>query len=273
MKRIDFVLVSLFSGLLIAAQSVSSQTLPAQASDSKAKKVVDDAVAALGGDKFLNMRTRVTSGRAYRFYNEQLSGLDIATIYAEEQGNPPPNGVAVRERQMFGKKQDYSTLLLGDQGWDISFRGARPLPDEVWERYRRTTENNVLYILRHRLNEPGLIFDYVGTGVQMNTEVVTIEIADKKGRVVRVVFDRVTGLPVQQSFNYFDTASNMRIEESTDFSKYRESNGVKWPLTIVRSRNGQKVYELFAEKLQVNETLPGDKFALPPGVNVLKKFN
>lgn len=252
---------------------VPAQAVSALSSDPKAKKVVDDAVAALGGDKFLSLRTRVTSGRAYRFYNEQISGLDRATIYSEELDNPPANGVAIRERQMFGKKQDYSVLFLPDQGWDITFRGARPLPDEVWERYQRTTENNVLYILRHRLGEQGLIFDYVGIDVQLNVEVVTIEIADSKGRVVRALFDKITGLPVRQSFTYLDAATKMRIEESTDFSKYRESNGVKWPLTIVRSRNGEKVYELFAENLQVNESLPADKFSLPPGVTVLKKSN
>jgi hypothetical protein len=244
----------------------------AQGSDPKAKKVVDNAVAGLGGDKFLSMRTRVTTGRAYRFYNEQLSGLDIATIYSEELDHPAANGVAIRERQVFGKKQDYSVLFLGDQGWDITFRGARPLPDETWERYQRTTENNILYILRHRLNEPGLTFDYIGTDVQLNAEVVTIEIADMKGRVVRVVFDKITGLPVRQSFTYLDP-TRVRIEESMDFSKYRESNGAKWPLTVVRSRNGEKVYELFAEKLQVNEGVPEDKFSLPPGVTVLKKSN
>lgn len=252
---------------------VPAQAVSALSSDPKAKKVVDDAVAALGGDKFISMRTRVTSGRAYRFYNEQISGLDRATIYSEELDNPSANGVAIRERQMFGKKQDYSVLFLPDQGWDITFRGARPLPDEVWERYQRTTENNVLYILRHRLGEQGLIFDYVGIDVQLNVEVVTIEIADSKGRVVRALFDKITGLPVRQSFTYLDAATKMRIEESTDFSKYRESNGVKWPLTIVRSRNGEKVYELFAENLQVNESLPADKFSLPPGVTVLKKSN
>ncbi len=268
LKRLLFVSFPLLGLLLVLTTRTS-----AQASDPKAKKIVDDALAALGGDSFLNMRSRVTTGRAYRFYNEQLSGLDIATIYSEELDNAVPNGVAVRERQVFGKKQDYSVMFLADQGWDITFRGARPLPDETWERYLRTTENNVLYILRHRLKEPGLTFDYVGTDVQLNVEVVTVEISDSQGRVVKVVFDRITGLPVRQSFQYIDGATKMRIEESMDFSKYREANGVKWPLTIVRSRNGGKVYELFAEKLQVNEGLPPDKFALPPGAIILKKSN
>ncbi len=267
-KRTALVSLTLLSLLAGSAGSAS-----AQGSDPKAKKVVDDAVAALGGDNFLAMRTRVTTGRAYRFYNEQLSGLDIATIYSEELDDPVPNGVAIHERQVFGKKQDYSVLILGDQGWDITFRGARPLADETWERYVRTTENSVLYILRHRLKEPGLTFDYVGTDVQLNVEVVTIEISDAKGRVVRVVFDRITGLPVRQSFTYMDAPTKMRIDEAMDFSKYRESNGVKWPLTIVRSRNGQKVYELFAEKLQVNEGVKPEKFALPPGAVILKKAN
>jgi hypothetical protein len=47
----------------------------------KGRKVVDDAIAALGGNKFLEMQDRVESGRAYSFYRDNLSGLSIAKIY------------------------------------------------------------------------------------------------------------------------------------------------------------------------------------------------
>ena len=47
----------------------------------RGKKVIADAIAALGGDKFLEMQDRVETGRAYSFYRDNLSGLSIAKIY------------------------------------------------------------------------------------------------------------------------------------------------------------------------------------------------
>src|SRR5579863_8808586 len=67
--------------LFVAPLFAQGLTAGLTASDLRAHKVVDDAIAALGGDKFLNMEDRVEAGRAYSFYNDRLSGLSIAKIY------------------------------------------------------------------------------------------------------------------------------------------------------------------------------------------------
>ena len=64
------------------APAAFSQTT---AGDKRAKQVIDDAIAALGGDRFLNMEDRTESGRAYSFYNDRLSGLSIAKIYTRDR--------------------------------------------------------------------------------------------------------------------------------------------------------------------------------------------
>src|ERR1700761_3275126 len=114
------------------------------AAPGKGKQIIDQAVSALGGDRFLNMRNRVAKGRIYSFFHDQLSGLDVTTTYTEYLPQIPKNGLGIREREVLGKKQDYSYLFLPDQAWDITFRGARPIEDEAWGRYVRTTENDIL---------------------------------------------------------------------------------------------------------------------------------
>ena len=47
--------------------------------------------------------------------------------------------------------------------------------------------------------------------------------------------------------------------------------GVKWPFVQRRERDGEKVYELFAESVQVNKGLLDDLFALPVGTKELKR--
>ena len=105
---------------------------------------------------FLHMADRVETGRAYSFYRQQISGYSTATIYTRYLA-PVPGKVAVRERELFGKKQDEGSLLFTETGaWDISFHGARPFDDQRWASYQDTTLRNIFYILRQRLNEPGL---------------------------------------------------------------------------------------------------------------------
>src|SRR5882762_4585630 len=78
---------------------------PASAAETRqerAKRVIHEALKALGGDAFLHMEDRVEFGRAYSFYREQLTGLSVAKIYTRYL-TPAPGQLAVRERDSFGK--------------------------------------------------------------------------------------------------------------------------------------------------------------------------
>ena len=56
--------------------------LAADTAEQRGRKVVDDAIAALGGDAFLHVQDRTETGRVYSFYNSQMSGSSpIAKIY------------------------------------------------------------------------------------------------------------------------------------------------------------------------------------------------
>ena len=113
------------------------------------KKVVDDALAALGGDKFLAVKDRIEAGRASSFYREQLTGLARAKIYTRYVDNAPPGKLAQAERQTFGKDEDYLVLFLPDNAYQITFRGAKPLASDRFYRYLETARRNIFYILRH----------------------------------------------------------------------------------------------------------------------------
>src|SRR2546422_9257144 len=99
--------------LLLIAAIAAAQT----PSEVRGRKIVDDAIAALGGEKFLNMQDRVESGRAYSFYRDELRGLSVATIYTRYQGVTPRKAgseLGLRERQSFGKKDEDSAVLFSE---------------------------------------------------------------------------------------------------------------------------------------------------------------
>jgi hypothetical protein len=246
--------------------------LPLAPSQIKGKQIIDRAVEALGGSSFLNMRSRFTYGRIYGFFHDKLSGLEIARTYVEYAAEKPEKGLGVTERQVLGKKQDYSYLFLPDQGFDITFRGARPVEDEAWQRYVRTTENDILYLLRFRLKEPGLTFDFVDSEVLLSNHVEVVDVTDSRDNTIRVYFDHNTMLPLRQSFTWLDPVTKERNEEVSFFDKWRSAGfGIMWPFAVERERNGYKSYESFAEQVEINKSLPEKIFDLPPGAKILKK--
>jgi hypothetical protein len=255
--------------------AVAATSLPAFAADSAAEKgkaIVNEALEALGGEKFLQMKDRIEEGRAYSFYREQLAGLSRAKIYTRYLETTSPKGLAVRERQVFGKDEDNSVLIDENaEGWEITFRGARPLPEAQMQRYLDSTPRNILYLLRKRLKEPGMIIESAGSDVLVNEPVNIVEFTDSANRGLTVYFHYSTKLPIRQKFFRRDPQTKERFEEVTLFSKFRGvGGGVKWPYAIRRERDGEKIFEIFSEKVVINQDLNDSLFMLPADLKRLK---
>jgi hypothetical protein len=261
-----------FCAMLLALAGVAAS---AETSQERGKRIIDEALAALGGQNYLNMRDRVESGRAYSFYREKLSGLSRATIYTRYliRPEPPvPGFLGVRERQAFGKDENSAVLFAEDKGYEITFRGARPLADDLIQRFRESTLHNIFYILRQRLGEPGLIFESKGADVLDNQPVEIVDITDAQNRTVTVYFHQSTKLPVRQVFYRRDPQTKDRIEEVTVYAKYRDvGGGVMWPFSIQRERDQEKIYEIYSDSVTINQDLKDNLFTLPANLKILKK--
>ena len=241
----------------------------------RGKKIVDESLAALGGQRYLEMKDRTETGRAYSFFRERLSGLAIAKFHTRYLTHPEPPTAeffGVRERQILGKKQDVSVLFGESENYEINFRGATPLPEDRVMRYRDATRRNVLYILRQRLGEPGLIFEHKMSEVYENQAVELVDIVDATNQTVTVYFNRLSKLPVRQTWHALDPLTKERVDEVVRFNKYRDvGEGVQWPFQIVRERNGEKISEIFSEAVTINNDLTDQLFTLPANMKVLKK--
>jgi hypothetical protein len=254
-----------FAVLFLCTLSAFAQSKP-----DRGKQVVDEALAALGGQKFQAVKDRIESGRAYSFYRDQLTGLAVAKISTQYLDKAPAGTLAQRERQVYGKDEDQVILFLPGNAYQITYRGARPLQTQRFTRYLETARRNIFYILRHRMNEPGLTIESKGSTVWQNTPVEIVDIIDADNNTVTVYFHRSTKLPVRQEFTRRDPKTKDRIEEVTIFSKYRDvGDGVQWPFTIRAERNGEKLFELYSESVVVNQGLTDDLFTLPGGMKVL----
>jgi hypothetical protein len=248
-------------GLTAAAIALRAET-----TQERGRHIIDQTINALGGDGFRFLQTRTEQGRAYSFYREQITALSIARFHTKYT----PEGEV--QRQAFGKKFDDVVILTPTAGWEVTYRGAKPLPDERIKQFRETMLHDVFFILRARINEPGMTFEARGRDVVENQPVEIIDVFDADNRNVTVWINSTTWLPVKQRFQRWDPTIKDRREEVTRYTKYREAgNGVVWPHDIERERDGEKVFELYSERVVIGEDLKDDLFRLPPGLTILKK--
>lgn len=250
----------------------------AETRQDRAKRVVNEAIQALGGDAFLHMQDRVEYGRAYSFYRSELTGLSLAKIYTRYL-SPAPGQLGQRERDSFGKvdarskelSESNAQLFTEEGAWEITFRGVRPLDEERYANYKDNVLHNVFYILRQRLNEPGLTLYAQDSDFYEHRPVEVIEITDADNRTVTVYFDKLNKLPVRQSFRRRNPEFKDFDTETSEFAKYREVKGITWPTVIIRARNGDKTFELYSESLDFNQSLTDNLFTLPANSKMLPK--
>lgn len=256
--------------VLIAGCALVACASAAETAQQRGKRVVYEALQALGGDAYLQMEDRVESGRAYSFYLAQIQGLSLVKIYTRYLA-PVPGKLSQRERQAFFKDESAAVLFTENGAWDVTFHGVQPLEDKRYTAYKEGVLRNIFYILRQRLNEPGMEFYSQGADLYENRPVEIVDITDADGLTVTVYFSQLTKLPVRQIFKRRNPDYKDFDTEVSTFANYHNVNGVKWPISIRRERNGEKTFELYSDSVQINKNLKDDLFSLPPKVKILPK--
>ena len=257
-----------FAALALAWPAV----LAAESRQERARRLLHECLRELGGERFLQVRNVVQTGRAYAFYRENIRGLSVITIYENYlpmKAAPEPDWLPVSRREVYTEKGDYYSLFENGQGWEVTFRGARPLPRERMERYRDSTRRNIFYFLRYRLSEPDMYFYHRGMEIIDNIPTDAIDVTDGHGVGVTYFLRQSDRLPVQQIYERRDPKTKIPSEEKTVYSKYRQVEGVRLPWNVRREVDGEKSFELFGRAIEINPTLEPSLYSLDKRLNVL----
>ena len=87
-----------------------------------------------------------------------------------------------------------------------------------------------------------------------------------------VYFSGLNKLPVRQIFKRRNPEYKDFDTEMTVWTKYRDvGGGVKWPQSTTRERNGEKIYEMYADMVEINRNLTDNLFTLPANLKMLPK--
>jgi outer membrane lipoprotein-sorting protein len=225
--------------------------LPAQ-SAAKAKELVQQAIQALGGDAYLNLRDATCTGRSSQFgHSGELTGYEEFFDYSK---------LPDKERTEFSSKRNIVQIFNGDQGWVLDRGGVQEAPDEAIQEHREDVKKDIDNILRNRIKEPGMVLRYAGPDVVDLKETDWVELEDREGRTIRIAFDHSTHLPLREVIVTRDPGTRLRMEEKWYYSNYYPIAGIETPFQIVSDRNGLKINQIFLRDCQYNTGLADSLF-------------
>ena len=250
----------LFLGLVLtaailwvpAARSQNPDTMTPEASEAKGRQILNQLIAGLGGQAYLNEKTSECDGRLAQFgHNGDLTGY----IEFKEYWSYPD-----KKRTDFAKKGNIVDIYAGDEGWTLDRGGVSEEPAPAVADFQEAVKRNINNVLRNRLKEDRIQIRFGGSSVVDLKAVEWVEISDAEERVFRLAVDRSTHLLVRSIVTIRDENTHEKIDETTVYSNYQEKDGIQVPMQITKERDGRRIYQAFYAGCRINPELPADFF-------------
>ena len=121
----------------------------------RGRQALAQAIEAMGGMKYLAVKTEYVKGRDFFFKKDRRSGLVPFQSWTNYQ-----DPVRFRHQIFKGKRQTLTVYNLElDKAWiQEGFDSIEEMPRDRMERFKTSVKQDLHYLLRTRLNEEGLSF-------------------------------------------------------------------------------------------------------------------
>jgi len=223
--------------ICLAALSITTQA-------QSPSKILKQAEKALGGKALQSVRSVSGTGTVKRLsdgatgkYISQTSLPNLLNVSYDVGGFEVETGYNGRSSWSRNSRDGLQTLT-GKSSVDLQAKAL--FRNNLW---------------RNLKNEKSKITSGGQATIDGKTANVVI-ITTQKGVVIKLYFDPTTGLPLRDEFPNGDSL------EVSDYSDYRDVNGVKQPFET-RLTIGDEVYEIKLDSVRVNETIARSEFDFP----------
>jgi hypothetical protein len=248
-------LVCLFLASLYGQQNpVSNPAGGAQSNQQKARAVIDQMIQALGGQAYLTAQDYYAEGRSGSFHDESLVGSGLYFRYWKWPD---------KDRIELTKQRDIVQLFLGDNAYEITYRGIHPIELQKDEKMRQAVlrrHYSLENILRQWINEPGVLLLDEGTALSEGHLAEKITVINAKNDSVTLLVDPNTHLPLEKRFATRDPRYRDRDEEVTIYGNWKEIQGVNTPRMSLIKRNGETISQQIILNITYNTHPPDSLF-------------
>ncbi|MGA2671634.1 MAG: hypothetical protein ABSE99_00285 [Terracidiphilus sp.] len=229
----------------------------------QARAALDAMVQALGGQAWLNLKNQVRQGHAAAFFH----------------GNPDPGTTKFWEyhewpehdRFEYTVHRDVLQFYIGRQGWEVTYRGKKALPQDIVDDYLRRRDHSIETAIKVWLNDPKTILIYEGQRLAERHLAEQVTLISAQNEAVTIQMDVQTHLPLRRTFQWRDPLykdKNLDVEEYDD---YHTVDGLPTPFTVTRFKNDDMISQRYFDKVSYNQPLGADFWDVDTAARRVKK--
>jgi hypothetical protein len=263
MKKLCTLLMLVIAASVIPNRACAQAPQSTDASAQRARAKLQAMLEALGGQRWLSLQNTFTNGRVSGFYQGKPTG-EIGDYF---EWRTPSGQVRIEA----GKKHDDIEIFAGNDCWEATYQGKKPLPKDVCSDYLRRRDHSIDLALRVWMNDPRTILIDEGQTLSERhlTDQVTLINADNDS--ITIQMDADTHLPRSRTFQWRDPVYHDMNTEREEYDNYHPIDGFPTPFSITRFHNGDITSQRYLYKAGYNVPLPPDAFNIDAAAARVKK--
>jgi hypothetical protein len=247
------VLAIAIAALLLAApHATRTQTGDdAGAKNAKQARVALDAmIQALGGQAWLDLKSQERQGHIAAFFRGEP---DPGTTKFWEFHAWPDH-----DRTEYTVHRDVVQFYIGRQGWEVTYRGKKPLPQEQVDDFLRRRDHSIETAVKVWLKDPNTILIYEGQRLAERHLAEQVTLISAQNESITIQMDVQTHLPLRRTFQWRDPLYKDKNTDAEEYADYHPVDGLPTAYSITRYKNDEMTRQLFLDKVSYNQTLDAD---------------
>jgi hypothetical protein len=230
-----------------------------ETADEKIRALFEDAIAAKGGDAYMNIRDISSEGQFFLFNNRgESSGLIRFVDYTR---------LPDKSRFEMGNRKNELEITIFDleknEGWIIEGElEARAATEEEMKNFQATANHSIENILRFRWKDPENKLFYLGAGEGPDVTRDVVRLIDPQNDEVSIYFDRISKLPVKIESQRINERG-VRVRVSDEYSQWHKIQGILTPMRVDSYTNNRRSSQQFFLKITYNNNIRDDFFSRP----------
>lgn len=241
----------------------------------RGRKLLDQMIAALGGQAWLNRKFWEVDGSTGSFYKGQPDPYVVGfqefyraepfaerIVYVEHIATLAILGLPGRDRH------DTATVWDDHDGWEVTYSGKKELPQKDVTEYERRRAHSLAAVMEW-LKQPDAIVTYEGPSTVERRMAEKLSVVIASNDAVTIELDASTHLPLALGYEYRNPVYHDLDHDVEEYENYQQVQGIMTPYIISRFHNGELVGQRFVTKVKYEDALPASMF--DPNLPINKK--
>jgi len=229
----------------------------------QARAILDAMVQAMGGQAWLTMKNSMRQGQVAAFFHGKPSSG--TTEYWDFHAWPD------QDRIEYTKHRDVVQFYLGRQGWEVTYRGKKPLPQEQVDDYLRRRDHSIETVVKTWLNDPRTILIYEGQRLAERHLADQVTLISAQNEAVTIQTDTQTHLPLRRTFEWRDPVYKDKNLDAEEYDDYHTFDGLPTAFTITRFKNDDMIQQRFLIHAAYNQQFATDFWSVDAAERRIKK--